>query len=387
MYDLKVEPVKRNKFLRFRSIGLIIGWFLFPLVNAAKESPPYMSAILMEAETGSVIFEYNSYLPRSPASTIKLLLMLVVMEEIEERKFNLDEPVAVSEQASRIGGSQVYLKEGEVFRLGELMEAIAISSANDACVAVAEYIAGTAEEFVERMNQKAESLGLFNSVCVNVHGLDDTPLDNGNITTAYDLAVVSKHLLDHSKVVEWAVQRQRPFRSGQFMLFNTNKLLGKYQGLNGLKTGYTNRAGFCLVGTAERKDMRLIAVVLGAPDEETRYIETKKLLDHGFQNFVKIRIFRSGQNAGIVQLKEGRQSHVQALVQEEYTAVLRKGDDSRMRRQIKYRENIIAPVRKGEVIGSLSVYIGERSVFKTHLVAAEEVLRLRWGDRLKGWLP
>tara|TARA_Y100000588_G_scaffold393012_1_gene507167 strand:- start:252 stop:1277 length:1026 start_codon:yes stop_codon:yes gene_type:complete len=341
----------------------------------------------MEAETGSVLFEYNSYLPRSPASTIKLLLMLVVMEEIEDLKVNLDEPVTVSQEASRIGGSQVYLKEGEVFRLGELMEAIAISSANDACVAVAEYISGTAEEFVELMNQRSKRLGLFNSVCVNVHGLDDTPLDNGNVTTAYDLAVVSKNLLYHSKVIEWAVQRERPFRRGQFRLFNTNKLLGQYRGLNGLKTGYTNRAGFCLVGTAERKDMSLISVVLGAPDEETRYIETRKLLDHGFQNFVKMRILRSGQNAGIVELREGSQSHVQALVQDEYIAVLRKGDDSRMRRQLEYRENIVAPVRKGEVIGSLSVYIGERSVFKTDLVAAEEVSRLRWWDRLKLWLP
>ena len=382
-----MESVKRDRFRRFRSVGLALTFFgvLLPMADSSMESPPYAAAILMEAETGSVIFEHNSYLPRSPASTIKLLLMLVVMEAVEERRFNLDEPVTVSRQASRIGGSQVYLKEGEVFRLSELMEAIAIPSANDACVAVAEYIAGTAEDFVELMNRRAEELGLFNTVCVNVHGLDDTPLDNQNVTTAYDLAVVSKHLLRHPKVVEWTVQRQRPFRGGQFTLFNTNKLLGKYRGLNGLKTGYTDRAGFCLVGTAERKDLSLISVILGASDEETRYIETKRLLDRGFQNFVKMRIVRSGQDAGIVELKEGKQSHIQALVQDEYIAVLRRGDDSQIRRHIEYRENLTAPVSRGEMIGSFSVYIGERQIFETHLVAAEDIPRMGWWDRLTSW--
>ncbi len=373
--------------LQSRFLGFVLAVFggVLPIGVAATESPPYAAAILMESETGSVLFEHNSYLPRSPASTLKLLFMLVVMEAVEDRRFNLDEPITVSGNASRIGGSQVFLKEGEVFRLGELMEAIAIPSANDACVAVGEYIAGSAEAFVDLMNRKANELSLFNTFCVNVHGLDDTPLDHRNLTTAYDLAVISRNLLRHRQVVEWTAARQKPFRGGRFTLYNTNRLIGRYEGLHGLKTGYTDRAGFCLVGTAERKDMSLISVVLGAPDEETRYIETKKLLNHGFLDHVKVTIVRYGQDAGIVELKEGKQTHIQATVEDGYVAVLRRGDESRIRRRIEYRENLMAPVGKGEAIGSLSVYIGERQIFETHLVAIEDVPRLGWWDRILSW--
>ena len=187
-----------------------------------SDDAPFAAAILVEAETGTTLLDYNSQLPRSPASTQKLLLQLVVLDAVAEGRLSLQDSVYTSAWASRIGGSQVYLKQGEVFTLGELMESIAIASANDACVAVAEHFAGTSEEFVRSMNDKAEQLGCRQTRCVNVHGLDDTPTNGGNRSSAFDLSLVARALLVHPEALTWSSIRYKPLRDGKFMLYTTN---------------------------------------------------------------------------------------------------------------------------------------------------------------------
>ena len=273
--------------------------------------PAFAAAVLVEAESGAVLFAYHANAPRSPASTQKLLLQLVVMDLVKSGKFALDEPVRVSARASRMGGSQVFLKEGEAFSLNEMMEAISIPSANDACVAVAEHIGGSVKGFVDMMNQRADDLKLNGTRCVNVHGLDDTPKQSGNKTTAHDLAHITRGLLAHPEILAWSAVRYKPFRDGRFMLYNTNKLLGRFRGLDGIKTGYTKRAGSCLVATAERGDMRLISVILGGRSDKIRDAETRRLLSWGFNNFFarSYRARRREHGNGCAGLGDGTRSH------------------------------------------------------------------------------
>ena len=335
--------------------------------------PPYKAAILLEADTGAILFAHKPHLQRSPASTQKLLLELVVLNAIAQGKYVLDEPVQVSAWASRMGGSQVYLKQGEVFSLAELMEAIAIHSANDACVAVAEHIAGSVEGFVAMMNDQARLLDLHHTECVNVHGLDDTPRDNRNLTTAYDLAQIARSLLPHPKALEWSSIRRKPFRQGKFILEATNRMLGKFAGMDGLKTGYTVRAGYCLVATAKRRDMRLISVILGAAGEKTRRQETARLLSWGFNNFSKVPLVQAGQTIGKVQLDWGLEPTVQAQIQDTVVAILSPLQEKQLMREIELPVEHPAPVQAGQGLGKLKISLGDSLLAQVDLVAEKSI--------------
>ena len=227
---------------------------------------PCVSAILIEPTTNQILYEQNARVRRAPASIAKMTLELVVMNEVAAGRLSLDDTIRVSPWASKIGGSQVYLADGEVFPLGELMEAIAIHSANDACVAVAEHFAGNPDGFVRLMNQEAEALGLKDTHYVNVHGLDDEP-GEGNYTTALDISQVGRELIQYPHILEWSSTSRPPSAAASFLLQNTNKLVGRFPGLDGLKTGYTQKAGFCLCATAERNGFRLLSVILGAAQQ------------------------------------------------------------------------------------------------------------------------
>ncbi len=338
--------------------------------------PPYAAAVLVEAETGAVLFEYNLHLQRSPASTQKLLLELVVMDAVAAGKFALDEPVQVSARASRTGGAQVYLKQGEIFSLKELMEAIAISSANDACVAVAEHIAGSVEGFVNLMNTRARDLGLQHTYCVNVHGLDDTPKNNRNLTTAHDLAQIALALLPYPQILEWSSIRRKPFRQGKFILDTTNKLLGKFKGLDGLKTGYTGRACFCLVATAVRGDMRLVSVILGASHEKARRQETARLLSWGFNTFSKVPLVQAGVPMGKVRLDWGLEPEVQTQSRDTVVAVLSPLQEKQLVRKLELPAELPAPVRAGEGLGLLEITLGDSLLAQVDLVAEKSVGRM-----------
>ena len=291
----------------------------------------------------------------------------------------------MSRRAARVGGSQVFLREGELFTLGQLMEAIVVASANDACVAVAEHLAGSAEAFAETMNAKARALGLEHTRCVNVHGLDDTPPGSGNVTTAYDLAQIARVLVRHPQIIEWSSTVEKPFREGKFTLHTTNKLLGRYEGLDGLKTGYTGRAGFCLVATAKRDDMRLIAVVMGTPSDRVRAREVSRLLDWGFANFTRVRLAAPGQPLGTVAVSWGCESEVRAVVPDGACVVLRPEQERQLSRRLELPGKTPAPIAAGQPLGRLAVSLGDSTIAVFPLVAEKAVARATLWEKLTSW--
>jgi serine-type D-Ala-D-Ala carboxypeptidase (penicillin-binding protein 5/6) len=349
------------------------------------ERPSYAAAVLMEAETGTVLFEHKAHVQRSPASTQKLLLELVVMNQVATGRYSLDDEVLVSARSSRTGGSQVYLKQGEVFPLAELMEAVIIPSANDACVAVAEHLGGSVEGFVDMMNQQARDLGLEHTRCVNVHGLDDTPMDDRNLTTAYDLAQIARALIAYPRILEWSGTRYKPFRDGEFMLYTTNKLLGKYRGMDGLKTGFTQRAKSCLVATARRDSMRLIAVVLGARSERLRDGEISRLLSWGFNNFSRVPLVRAGQLVGTVAMDWGHEPEVRVITQDAAFAVLAPDQEKLLSRSMELPAQHPAPVDAGEGLGKLEIALGDSVLAVVDLVAEKAVRRMTVWEKLVSW--
>ena len=368
--------------LRLLSLWLLLATAAGAIEYDLGDDPPFASALLIEASTGAVLLEHEADTPRSPASTQKLLLQLVVMDAIADGRYALTDSVYTSAWASRMGGSQVFLKQGEVFPLSELMAAIVISSANDACVAVAEHIGGSVDGFVDLMNAKSRELGLSATRCVNVHGLDDTPQDEGNRTTARDLSRVARALLGHPQILEWSAVRIRPFRDGTFILYTTNRLLGRLRGLDGLKTGYTQRAGFCLVATAERRDMRLVSVIMGGRSDDDRDRETRRLLSWGFNHFVKSPIVVAGEKIGAVPLDWGLAPEVSAVTADTVIAVLTPEQRRRVKRDASLPELRQAPVAAGDSIGSLSLSLDGSLLARIDLVAADSVGRMSLWEKL-----
>lgn len=349
----------------------------------ADKHPPCAAAILVEAETGAVLFDYNAHQPRSPASTQKLLLELVVLDAIAAGEINLEDSVRVSAEASRTGGSQVFLKEGEAFPLRKMMEAVTVASANDACVAVAEHLAGSEENFVALMNARAKTLGLEHTHCANVHGLDNISQDNGNTTTAYDLAQIARTLLrQHPEALNWSSLRQTPFRDDKQILHSTNKLLDRFEGMDGLKTGFTGRAGFCLVGTAQRQGMRLISVVLGARNPRVRERETIRLLTWGFENYAKVPLAQAGQSMGLVSLDWGEEPAVNAVLRDTVAMVLKPEQKSRLKSELLLPLKHPAPVRQGQGLGKLKIRLGDSLLTEVDLVAEKSVERVGLWERL-----
>ena len=367
----------------------LFSFYLFTPARAADfdpgENPPYAAAVLVEVETGTVLFAYNAHEQRSPASTQKLLLELVAMEMIKSGKFSLRDSVHVSARASRTGGSQVFLAQGERFPMEELLEAVAIPSANDACVAISEHIGGSVEGFVDMMNDQVKRLGLQNTRCVNVHGLDDTPMDNRNLTTAYDLAQIARAMLQYPQVLDWSSTRYKPFRNGEFMLYTTNKLLGKFPDLDGLKTGYTQRAGSCLVATAKRHEMRLVSVILGGRSERQRDRETRRLLSWGFNNFSRTPISAADELVGKVTLDWGLEPEVRAVVPDTITAILSPDQERSLVRQLDLPKQLPAPIAEGAELGRLKISLGDSLLADVSIVAEKGVGRMGLWEKLMSY--
>ena len=371
-------------YIRSLCVAVCLSWV--PLQAAVFDpgpNPPYAAALLLEAESGTVLFAHHSDVRRSPASTQKLVLELVVLELVKAGKISLADSVSVSRRAARTGGSQVFLKRGEVFTLGELMEAVAISSANDACVAIAEHISGSTAGFVELMNERAQSLGMHDTRVVNVHGLDNTPVGKGNLSTARDLSKIAHALiLAHPEALQWSSTRRKPFRNGKFMLRATNRLLGRFQGLDGLKTGYTRRAGSCLVSTATRHNMRLISVILGASSTSVRNRETRRLLSWGFNNFSRVPIVKTGELMGKVVIDWGLEPEVRGLAQDTVMAVLTSEQEKHIVRHLELPEELPAPVAAGDELGKLRVSLGDSLLAVVSIHAEKSIGRMGLWDKL-----
>jgi len=346
--------------------------------QSSLEEIPVKSAILVEAENGQVLFEKNPHEKLPPASLVKLMTMLVVMERVKEGKVKLTDQVKVSRRAAHMGGSQVFLQEGEVFSLEDMMKAITIASANDASLAVAEFIDGSEEAFVETINQRARELGMKDSTFVNTHGL---PPENGeveqNLTSAYDLSLVARELVKYPLILKWSSTWQEKFREGKFTLTNTNKLIDSYTGMDGLKTGHTEEAGYCLVATAKRGDRRLISVILGAESSRERFAETAFLLDYGFNFFRKVPVFKKGEIVGEVPVENGEVRRVKTEVLQDVFAVVKKMDEKRIKKEVSSVSQLLAPFKKGVKAGVITASLDGNIIAKADVVASRGVEKAR----------
>ncbi|MFW6022707.1 MAG: D-alanyl-D-alanine carboxypeptidase family protein [Halanaerobiaceae bacterium] len=367
-----------SKGLKIVLIILLLSIFLNTMVAAEQADLDLKakSAILIEFETGEVLYEKDPHLELPPASMTKIMTMLLAMEAIAEGRASLDDKIVVSELAASMGGSQIWLEPGEEMTMEKMMKAIAIVSANDACVAVAEYLYGTEEQFVKSMNEKASELGLKNTFFYNTNGLpSDSPDIQGNYTSAYDLAVMSRELLRYPKVLEWTSSWIDYLRGGESVLNNTNRLVRFYKGADGLKTGYTEEAKFCLTSTARRDGIRFIAVVMGAEDSNTRFAESGKLLSYGFGMFEGLTIAEEGQVIEDVQIYNGREEIARAVVDEELVVPVRRGREDEINKVIELDESIAAPFQKGDRIGEVKVYKGNLLLKKGNIVIDRDIAK------------
>ncbi len=332
------------------------------------------SAILMEYETGEILYEKEANLELPPASMTKIMTMLLVMEAVEEGRAKLDDKLVVSEFAASMGGSQIWLEPGEEMQLEEMMKAIAIVSANDACVAVAEYLYGTEDAFVKGMNDRARELGLKNTYFYNTNGLPaDNPDIQGNYTSAHDLAVMARELLKHNKVLEWTSTWIDYLRDGSSVLNNTNRLVRFYMGADGLKTGYTEEARFCLTSTAQREGVRFIAVVMGVDNSSTRFEESGKLLTYGFGLFQGLKIAKTNDLIEEISIFNGKNEIANAIVEEELIVPVRRGREDEISKIIEINDNIHAPLKKGDKIGEIKVYKGNLLMKSGNIIVDRDV--------------
>ena len=345
--------------------------------RSRKAVIPYRSILLLEAKTGRALKAKNERLPTKPASIVKMMTALIAMEQINRNIIHLDEIITTSRRASRIGGQQVYLKQGEKFSLRDLMKSIIISSANDSSYAVAEHIAGDAEAFVELMNQRAKELGMTNTHFVNVNGLPPGRNKPTNRMSARDAGILARELLKYPLIMKWSATKNAPFRNGSFILTNTNTLLGRFRGMDGLKTGYHRKAGFSIVATAKRKNLRLIAVVMGSSHSRRRFKEAKRLLAWGFTQYrwVDLSQIKKPKRRQIKVLK-GQKRTVRIRLKESVEALVRRGDGKRISLKVELPPEISAPIRNGQKVGRVRYELGGNKIGGTDLVAAEPVKKL-----------
>ncbi len=337
------------------------------------------SVILMEAETGKILYEYEADRRLAPASVTKIMTILLVAEEIAKGTMKLTDIVQVSQNAASMGGSQVYLKTGEQMSVEDLLKSVVVASANDAATALAEQVSGSVEGFVSRMNDRARELGMTGTVFENPTGLDDSTTDHK--TTARDIALMSRELLKHRFILRYTTIWMDTIRDGAFGLTNTNRLIRFYSGANGLKTGSTSKAGFCISATALRDGMQLIAVIMGAPNRDSRNETAKKLLDYGFANY-RYLCMEAGELEPIRVL--GGTEPSCRLLYGKFDAVLDKAAAAKgVERLVKLPESIPAPVEPGQIVGSIEYTIDGETIGSVDIVAGESVGRIGYGGLLK----
>ena len=337
------------------------------------------SALLMDVDTGTVLYEKNAHERLSPASVTKVMTMLLIMEAIDSGKIGWDDTVTASEAAAAKGGSQIYLKVGETMSVSDMVKSIAVSSANDCACAMAEHLAGSETAFVERMNARAKELGMNDTTFVNCTGLDDDPGAENHKTSAYDIALMSRELLkNHPDIKKYTTIWMDTVRNGAFGLSNTNKLIRFYSGATGLKTGFTSGAGYCLSASAMRDGMELIAVVMGCETSNIRTAACKSMLDYGFANFALVRPELSQQPEVPVTL--GKSTSVKLQPSNDTGMLIDKSQKNSVTTEVTLEESIQAPVSRGQRLGTMSIKAGDQILTQVPLVASEGVERLTWGD-------
>lgn len=350
------------------------------------------SALLMEEDTGTILYEQNSHEALPPASVTKVMTLLLIYEGERDGKFDWTDTVQVSEHAASMGGSQVFLEEGETQTAADMTKSIAIASANDAAVAMAEFLAGSEEAFVQKMNERAKELGMEDTNFVNACGLDT----EGHVSSAYDIALMSRELMENFPEIKeytttWQDSIVHKTRRGEetFGLTNTNKLIQWYDGATGLKTGSTGNALYCLSGTAERDGMGLIAVVMAAPDYKVRFREVMQLLDYGFANYAVEKGREKGYAMGEVPVEKGMTDTVEAVVAEEISVLVPKGKEAQWETKTELLPAVSAPVEAGTKVGELVYLRDGEEVGRVELTAGENVEKANVDTMLRrmlaGW--
>ena len=330
------------------------------------------SCVLMEKETGAVLLEDNAHEKLEPASVTKIMTLLLVMEAVDSGQLGLDDPVTVSSYAAGMGGSQVYLEEGEQMPVTEMIKCVTVVSGNDCAVALAERVAGSEGAFVARMNQRAQELGMEDTTFLNCTGLPA----QGHVTSAHDIALMSRELiLNHPSIREYTTIWMDSIRNGEFGLTNTNRLVRFYEGTTGLKTGFTSSAQYCMSATAERDGMELIAVVMKSPSTNQRFDDAKALLDYGFANYTVVSVYPEAPLAPIDVLL-GTQGQVQPKLERDCRLLVRRGEEGQVSTGLSLAENVEAPVESGQILGRLEVYVGGELRDTIPILSAQQVDRL-----------
>lgn len=333
------------------------------------------SAVLMEATTGRVLFEQNADEALPPASVTKIMTLLLVMEAIDSGKISLDDMVSASEYAASMGGSQVYLKVGETMTVEDMLKSVVISSANDAAVALAEFVYGDVDSFIRKMNERAADLGMKNTRFENVTGLDDTA--QNHLTSARDIAIMSRALIAHPTILKYSSIWMDTIRGGAFGLTNTNRLVRFYRGATGLKTGSTSKAGFCVSVTAERDGLSLICVIMGAESRDVRNAQATRLLDWGFANYAAYRAEPKALED--VHILGGVKNNC-AVGYEPFSAVLPKGDISRVEQKTEMNEQAAAPIQTGDKLGQVQYILDGKVIGEVPITAQEDIEKIGfWG--------
>lgn len=331
------------------------------------------SAILMDVGSGQILYEKNAHDKLPPASVTKVMTMLLICEALDSGKITLDDSVQISENAASMGGSQIFLEAGEVQKVDTLLKGIAVASANDGCVAMAEYVAGSVESFVDMMNAKAKELNMKDTNFANTNGL---PVDN-HYTSAHDIALMSRELLKHDVISKylttWMDQVVVGKKQTTVGLANTNKLIKHYQGATGVKTGFTQQAKYCLSASAKRGDTHLIAVTLGAETSPERFKDATSLLNFGFANYESVKLCSKNDNIATLTLDKADEQKINLVAKEDLSVLIKKGGNKDFTRKVKVNENPIIPIKKGTSLGYVEIYQGKTLVGKVDLVNTKDI--------------
>lgn len=390
MYNMSRIKVLSGKLICFL-VALTVASFgiIIPVHATDDMNLDCKSALLMDYGTGKVIYEQNPHEKLAPASVTKVMTMLLVMEALDSGKISFDDKVTISTQASSKNnrGTMLLLEAGEVRTVKELLYGIAVESANDACIAMAEHISGSEDEFVKLMNKRAKELGAMDTNFVNPNGL---PVD-GHVTSAYDLALMSKELLKHEKIFEFISQYMVKVYVGKKNnvlreLVNKNKMIKLYNDVDGIKTGWTEDAGYCISVTAKRGNMRLISIVMGSPKVEIRNREARKLIDYGFANYSSFLTVKKGEKIQPVKVSKGSSLTVNAVTDRDISVLLTKGEEKNIKKTAQLPEIISAPVKKGEKLGEIIISIDDKEVGRYDLVCDADIGRSSFWNNLKNSL-
>jgi D-alanyl-D-alanine carboxypeptidase (penicillin-binding protein 5/6) len=351
--------------------------------NTDKEIGKLKSAIVIEQDTGKILFAENANKELPPASMTKVMTLLLIFKALQNHQISLKDKVNVSEHAASMGGSQVFLEPGETMTVDEMLKAICISSANDASVAMAEHIAGSEKAFVANMNKEAKQLGMRHTHFVNPTGL---PVPN-HYTTAHDMVVMARALLNHPQVLHYTSKYEDYLRENtdkKFWLVNTNKLIKTYPGADGLKTGFTNEAKYCLTATAKRNGMRVVAVVMGAPTPKERNKEIAGLMDNAFAAYSTKPLLSKNKTVAMAKVKKGDLAQVQIVTKRPAVLLLKKGESTKgLKKSVKMNGSLQAPIKSGTVVGQYIVKKKGKIISQTSLVVKDNVKRASWWQLFK----